>query len=111
MGNFHVQKRKQPFWVLSRLNVCCYNFKITPKNCHVLAELGDYSPDEHKDNYLDNFQVVPHQSASLTRLVAQFHRHHTGHYPADAEFKFLEVAKTLPLYGFDLYEAKVKAQM
>jgi tyrosine-protein phosphatase non-receptor type 4 len=70
------------------------------------SELGDYSPDEHKENYLDKFHIVPHQSASLTRVIAQYHKHHTGQFPADAEYKFLEVAKTLPLYGFDLYEAK-----
>ena len=88
-------------------NVCfnANNFILFIK--FFLAELGDYSPDEHKEDYLDNFNIIPHQSASLTRVISQYHRRHNGKFPADAEYKFLEIAKTLPLYGFDLYEAKV----
>uniref|UniRef100_A0A7E4UVA5 Moesin/ezrin/radixin homolog 1 n=1 Tax=Panagrellus redivivus TaxID=6233 RepID=A0A7E4UVA5_PANRE len=70
------------------------------------SEIGDYSAEEHDDNYLADFRVVPVQLPALNTKISQLHRHHHGLYPADAEFRFLDIAKNLQLYGFDLYEAK-----
>lgn len=72
-----------------------------------IAEFGDYSSDEHGSDYLDGFKVIPEQSASFLKSVAELHKLHKGQSPAEAEYNFLEQAKKLELYGVDLYPAKV----
>uniref|UniRef100_A0A915BXA3 Moesin/ezrin/radixin homolog 1 n=1 Tax=Parascaris univalens TaxID=6257 RepID=A0A915BXA3_PARUN len=70
------------------------------------SEFGDYSSDEHGSDYLDGFRVIPEQSASFLKSVAELHKLHKGQSPAEAEYNFLEQAKKLELYGVDLYPAK-----
>uniref|UniRef100_A0A914RRY2 FERM domain-containing protein n=1 Tax=Parascaris equorum TaxID=6256 RepID=A0A914RRY2_PAREQ len=70
------------------------------------TEFGDYSSDEHGSDYLDGFRVIPEQSASFLKSVAELHKLHKGQSPAEAEYNFLEQAKKLELYGVDLYPAK-----
>lgn len=50
---------------------------------------------------------MPIQSPTLIRRIAELHRRHCGQTPADAEYNFLQCAKTLDHYGFDFYDAKV----
>ncbi|KAE9553164.1 hypothetical protein FO519_003643 [Halicephalobus sp. NKZ332] len=69
------------------------------------SEIGDF-PNDQNENYLDSLKVIPHQTKEITQKIAQFHRLHSGLVPAEAEYKFLDIAKHLYLYGFDLYEAK-----
>jgi tyrosine-protein phosphatase non-receptor type 4 len=84
-----------------------YEFSAQKILCQFLAEYGDYNPEEHDENYLSDFRIIPIQSPAITRRIAELHRLHRGQNPADAEFNFLDHAKRLELYGFDIYEAKV----
>ncbi|KAI1704687.1 FERM central domain-containing protein [Ditylenchus destructor] len=73
----------------------------------VQSELGDYCREEHDSlDYLRGFQLLPTQSIVLLQRIAHLHKFHNGQSPADAEFHFLLEAKRLPLYGFDVYDAK-----
>ncbi len=40
------------------------------------AELGDYNPEEHKDNYLSEFRFTPGQTQAFEDEVAAQHRTH-----------------------------------
>ncbi|KAB0373201.1 hypothetical protein FD755_014860 [Muntiacus reevesi] len=37
--------------------------------CIVQAELGDYDPDEHPENYISEFEIFPKQSQKLERKI------------------------------------------
>uniref|UniRef100_A0AC34QJY2 Moesin/ezrin/radixin homolog 1 n=1 Tax=Panagrolaimus sp. JU765 TaxID=591449 RepID=A0AC34QJY2_9BILA len=70
------------------------------------SEIGDFSPEEHAENYLDSLRIIPNQKPEVLQRIAHLHQLHVGLVPSEAEFKFLDIAKHLNLYGFDLYEAK-----
>ncbi|CAG5120348.1 unnamed protein product, partial [Candidula unifasciata] len=72
----------------------------------VQSELGDFNPDEHKDDYLDGFLFIPNQSCDFLKLVAEKHKQHRGQTPADAEYNYLERSKRLEMYGVDLHSAR-----
>lgn len=38
------------------------------------AELGDYDPDEHPENYISEFEIFPKQSQKLERKMAEIHK-------------------------------------
>uniref|UniRef100_A0A915E1P5 FERM domain-containing protein n=1 Tax=Ditylenchus dipsaci TaxID=166011 RepID=A0A915E1P5_9BILA len=57
-------------------------------------------------DYLNSFQLLPIQSDAMLHKIAQLHQLHIGQSPAESEFNFLAHAKRLPMYGFDLHEAK-----
>lgn len=38
------------------------------------AELGDYDPDEHPENYISEFEIFPKQSQKLERKMADIHK-------------------------------------
>lgn len=42
----------------------------------ILAELGDYQPDEHAANYLSNLKLVPGQNEDLERKISELHKLH-----------------------------------
>lgn len=42
----------------------------------VLAEFGDYCVDEHGDNYLHGYQMLPNQTVSFTNKLEQLHKLH-----------------------------------
>jgi len=39
-----------------------------------LAELGDYDPDEHPENYMNDFKIFPKQSQKLEKKIAEIHK-------------------------------------
>ena len=42
----------------------------------ILAELGDFNPEEHKDGYLHGFMFIPNQTREFEKLVADKHKQH-----------------------------------
>ncbi|KAK1170846.1 band 4.1-like protein 2 isoform X1 [Acipenser oxyrinchus oxyrinchus] len=70
------------------------------------AELGDYDPEEHRVDYISDFQFAPTQTKELKEKVIELHKTHRGLTPAQADAQFLENAKKLSMYGVDLHHAK-----
>lgn len=53
--------------VVFNLFLCLYFLLLT-------AELGDYDPDEHPENYISEFEIFPKQSQKLERKMAEIHK-------------------------------------
>ncbi|XP_035277912.1 band 4.1-like protein 2 isoform X13 [Anguilla anguilla] len=70
------------------------------------AELGDHDPDEHRLDYVSDFQFAPSQTKEMEEKVVELHKTHRGLTPAQADAQFLENAKKLSMYGVDLHHAK-----
>ncbi|NXQ84761.1 E41L2 protein, partial [Nyctibius grandis] len=70
------------------------------------AELGDHDPEEHRSDYISEFQFAPNQTQEMEDKVAELHKTHRGLTPAQADSQFLENAKRLSMYGVDLHHAK-----
>ncbi|NWX68651.1 E41L2 protein, partial [Alca torda] len=70
------------------------------------AELGDHDPEEHRGDYISEFQFAPNQTQEMEEKVAELHKTHRGLTPAQADSQFLENAKRLSMYGVDLHHAK-----
>ncbi|XP_062495678.1 band 4.1-like protein 2 isoform X5 [Pezoporus occidentalis] len=70
------------------------------------AELGDHDPEEHRSDYISEFQFAPNQTQEMEEKVAELHRTHRGLTPSQADSQFLENAKRLSMYGVDLHHAK-----
>ncbi|XP_017683952.1 PREDICTED: band 4.1-like protein 2 isoform X5 [Lepidothrix coronata] len=70
------------------------------------AELGDHDPEEHRRDYISEFQFAPNQTQEMEEKVAELHKTHRGLTPAQADSQFLENAKRLSMYGVDLHHAK-----
>ncbi|XP_068782359.1 FERM domain-containing protein 3 isoform X2 [Struthio camelus] len=75
--------------------------------CIVQAELGDYDPDEHPENYISNFKIFPKQSQKLEKKITEMHKNEfRGQSPAVAEFNLLLKAHSLETYGVDPHPCK-----
>ncbi|XP_075067146.1 FERM domain-containing protein 3 isoform X2 [Mixophyes fleayi] len=75
--------------------------------CIIQAEIGDYDPDEHPDNYICDFKIFPKQSQKLERKIVDIHRSEVrGQSPAVAEFNLLLKAHSLETYGVDPHPCK-----
>ncbi|XP_010631205.1 FERM domain-containing protein 3 isoform X1 [Fukomys damarensis] len=75
--------------------------------CIVQAELGDYDPDEHLENYISEFEIFPKQSQKLERKIMEIHKNDLrGQNPPVAEFNLLLKAHTLETYGVDPHPCK-----
>ncbi|XP_032839017.1 band 4.1-like protein 2 isoform X3 [Tyto alba] len=70
------------------------------------AELGDHDPEEHRSDYISEFQFAPNQTQEMEEKVAELHKTQRGLTPAQADSQFLENAKRLSMYGVDLHHAK-----
>ncbi|KAJ7354755.1 Tyrosine-protein phosphatase non-receptor type 3 [Desmophyllum pertusum] len=85
---------------------CLYDTAAELASYVLQGELGDYDSKIMVETYVSEFRFIPDQSEDFEERAAEFHKHHGGQSPADAEFNFLEVAKNLDLYGVDLHFAK-----
>nr|XP_010585790.1 FERM domain-containing protein 3 isoform X2 [Loxodonta africana] len=75
--------------------------------CIVQAELGDYHPDEHPENYISEFEIFPKQSQKLERKIVEIHKNELrGQSPPVAEFNLLLKAHALETYGVDPHPCK-----
>jgi len=72
----------------------------------VQAEMGDFDPSEHDQDYIKDFRFAPNQTDELLEKIADLHRNHKGQTPAEAELHYLENAKKLAMYGVDLHQAR-----
>ncbi|XP_068794416.1 band 4.1-like protein 2 isoform X13 [Struthio camelus] len=70
------------------------------------AELGDHDTEEHRSDYISEFQFAPNQTQEMEEKVVELHKTHRGLTPAQADSQFLENAKRLSMYGVDLHHAK-----
>lgn len=50
-----------------------YDFSLFLPWLTVIAEFGDYYPDEHPENYISEFEIFPKQSQKLERKIMEIH--------------------------------------
>jgi len=82
-------------------------FFVFPFSLQLPAELGDYDAQEHGENYISSFKLVPNQSSKLEKTVSEIHQKDMkGLTPADAELAFIKKASTLETYGIDPHPVK-----
>ncbi|XP_069472851.1 tyrosine-protein phosphatase non-receptor type 4 isoform X2 [Ambystoma mexicanum] len=56
--------------------------------------------------YLSEYFFIPNQLQDFEKETAKLHQQHTGLTPAEAEFSYLNTARTLELYGVELHYAR-----
>uniref|UniRef100_A0A8C3D0J4 Protein tyrosine phosphatase non-receptor type 4 n=1 Tax=Cairina moschata TaxID=8855 RepID=A0A8C3D0J4_CAIMO len=71
------------------------------------SELGDYNHSENLPGYLSDYSFIPSQPQDFEKEIAKLHQQHIGLSPAEAEFNYLNTARTLELYGVELHYARV----
>ncbi|XP_064143373.1 tyrosine-protein phosphatase non-receptor type 4 isoform X6 [Loxodonta africana] len=72
----------------------------------VQSEFGDYNQSENLPGYLSDYSFIPNQPQDFEKEIAKFHQQHTGLSPAEAEFNYLNTARTLELYGVEFHYAR-----
>uniref|UniRef100_A0A7M4DY47 protein-tyrosine-phosphatase n=1 Tax=Crocodylus porosus TaxID=8502 RepID=A0A7M4DY47_CROPO len=86
---------------------CPYNTAALLASYAVQSELGDYSHSENLPGYLSDYSFIPSQPQDFEKEIAKLHQQHIGLSPAEAEFNYLNTARTLELYGVELHYARV----
>lgn len=43
---------------------------------HIIAELGDYHPEEHGPGYLSQLQLIPGQTEEMEKKISELHKLH-----------------------------------
>ena len=77
--------------------------------CHISAELGDYDPEEHEDNYVSEFNLLLKQTPEIEEKIMDIHQTQLkGQTPAQVENNFLRKACQLDTYGVDPHPVKVR---
>uniref|UniRef100_A0A8B9CV40 protein-tyrosine-phosphatase n=1 Tax=Anser brachyrhynchus TaxID=132585 RepID=A0A8B9CV40_9AVES len=86
---------------------CPYNTAALLASYAVQSELGDYNHSENLPGYLSDYSFIPSQPQDFEKEIAKLHQQHIGLSPAEAEFNYLNTARTLELYGVELHYARV----
>uniref|UniRef100_A0A8C1DW45 FERM, ARHGEF and pleckstrin domain-containing protein 1 n=1 Tax=Cyprinus carpio carpio TaxID=630221 RepID=A0A8C1DW45_CYPCA len=72
---------------------------------HIIqSEIGDFEETRCRQHLL-NTNYIPDQMA-LMDTIMEFHHKHTGQSPAESDYRLLEVASRLEMYGIRLHPAK-----
>eukprot|EP00111_Clytia_hemisphaerica_P019269 TCONS_00056884-protein len=86
--------------------LCPFN-NITDLAAHIVqAELGDFDEDEHGTTYLSGIKLLPRQNEKLEEKIIEYHKSLVGYNPAEAERRFLNLARSQDLYGVDPHPCK-----
>ncbi|PKU45986.1 tyrosine-protein phosphatase non-receptor type 4 [Limosa lapponica baueri] len=85
---------------------CPYNTAALLASYAVQSELGDYNHSETLPGYLSDYSFIPSQPQDFEKEIAKLHQQHIGLSPAEAEFNYLNTARTLELYGVELHYAR-----
>ncbi|KAM7440743.1 FERM domain-containing protein 5 [Porites harrisoni] len=86
--------------------LCTFNDLVELGAYIVQADIGDYEEEDHGENYVSEFRIVPKQSDKLEKKIAETHKMLTGQVPAVAEKNFLGAVKGLDMYGVDPHPCK-----
>lgn len=74
----------------------------------LLAELGDFNPEEHIDNYVCDLKILLKQTLQLEEKMMDIHKSDLkGKTAAEVETLFLKKACVLDTYGVDPHAVKV----
>ncbi|XP_066202660.1 tyrosine-protein phosphatase non-receptor type 4 isoform X4 [Saccopteryx leptura] len=86
--------------------LCPYNTAALLASFAVQSELGDYNQSENLTGYLSDYSFIPNQPQDFEKEIAKLHQQHTGLSPAEAEFNYLNTARTLEFYGVEFHYAR-----
>ncbi|KAG7463868.1 hypothetical protein MATL_G00181290 [Megalops atlanticus] len=92
--------------ILSGRLPCPHNTAALLASFAVQSELGDYNHLEHLPGYLAEYCFIPNPPQDFEKEIAKHHQQHNGLSPAQAEFNYLNAARTLELYGVELHYAR-----
>ncbi|KAK2491685.1 hypothetical protein MC885_012316 [Smutsia gigantea] len=85
---------------------CPYNTAALLASFAVQSELGDYNQLENLPGYLSDYSFIPNQPQDFEKEIAKLYQQHIGLSPAEAEFNYLNTARTLELYGVEFHYAR-----
>ncbi|XP_063067548.1 tyrosine-protein phosphatase non-receptor type 4-like isoform X2 [Engraulis encrasicolus] len=92
--------------ILSGRLPCPHNTATLLASYAVQSELGDYNHSEHLSGYLSEYSFIPNPPQDFEKEIAKLHQQHNGVTPAEAEYNYLNTARTLELYGVELHYAR-----
>eukprot|EP00042_Codosiga_hollandica_P026869 m.129628 g.129628 ORF g.129628 m.129628 type:complete len:1454 (+) comp52317_c0_seq1:125-4486(+) len=69
----------------------------------VQEDLGNFDPNVHTPGYLSAISLLPNQTHEMENAIQQHHQELRDLKPADAEYKFLQLACQQEMYGVDLH--------
>lgn len=73
----------------------------------VQADMGDYNPEEHEGNYVQELRLLLKQTPQIEEKIMELHQTHlVGQSPLEVETNFLRRACTLDTYGVDPHPVK-----
>ncbi|XP_022191859.2 FERM domain-containing protein 5 isoform X2 [Nilaparvata lugens] len=73
----------------------------------IQAELGDYDPEEHVENYVSEMKILLKQTQLIEEKIMELHQTQLkGQSPETTETNFLRKACTLDTYGIDPHPVK-----
>jgi hypothetical protein len=102
--------------VISGVSYCPEETAIELASYQLQSTFGDFNPEIHKVGRLDpclKEYFPPHvlettPSIELQNRVFALYKDHQGLSAADAELKYLDIARNIPSCGAHLYQAKVR---